>query len=593
VHYDLGILFYGCGCATYQHLNLLQERCFGTFVPFIFTAKTHKEFDLTMNLKVIPIGGHGEIGKNMSLFQYGSDAILIDAGLMFPENDMLGIDYIIPDYRHIANLNLRIHGIVITHGHEDHIGAIIHAAAAFASTPIYATPLTMGLIEVKLKQARLLDQTKLSTFRAGDVLKLGPFEVETFHVCHSIPDCVGLGINTPVGLFVHSGDFKIDHTPVDGKPTDFAKLAEFSKRGVVALFSDSTNAEKPGWTPSEAVIDNAFDRVFADAPGRIIVATFASLISRIQQVAWAANRYQRRLAIGGHTMLDNARMAMRLGYLNIPQEMMMALDDVRSQPANKTVIMVTGAQGEPSAVLSRLANGKYNVFNVEPDDTIVLSSHPIPGNEESVSRTINRLIQRGANVVYDPIEQVHVSGHASQEEQKLLLNMVRPKNFVPVHGELRQLTQHSRLAQELGIPYENIAVVENGSTINFDAKGKMSIGERIPGGYVFVDGSRVGDVGPTVMKEREILARDGIVVVSALYDRARKQFINEPHLTTKGFVHEPQAKDILDGARQLVRKIVVQNSNGRLNEELYDALGKYFNTETRSRPQVFVSVNEI
>ncbi|MCC7206885.1 MAG: ribonuclease J, partial [Anaerolineae bacterium] len=408
-------------------------------------------------LRVIPIGGLGEIGKNMMVIQYGDDALIVDTGLMFPENDMLGIDYIIPDFRYLLQQqNLKLHAIIITHGHEDHTGAIAHVVAALPA-PVYATPLTRGLLEVKLKQARRLDQVDMRTFRAGETIALGPFKVETFHVCHSIPDGVGLGITTPVGLIVHSGDFKFDHTPVDNQPPDFAKLAEFSARGVLALFADSTNADRPGWTPSESVIDEAFDRVFRDAHGRIIVSTFASLISRIQQVACAAQKHGRRMAVAGTSMSENIRMAVNMGYLDLPPDLLMSVDEARRMNPREVVIMVTGTQGEPSSVLSRLATGSHGQLAIDPGDTVILSAHPIPGNEEMVHRTINRLFQRGANVIYDPIEQVHVSGHASQEELKLLISLVRPRYFIPIHGELRHLKQHALLAQELGVPRERTA----------------------------------------------------------------------------------------------------------------------------------------
>src|SRR5689334_3431258 len=339
------------------------------------------------SLQIIPLGGLGEVGKNMMAFQYGTEAIIIDTGIMFPENDMLGIDYIIPDFKFLTQReDFHVRAIIVTHGHEDHTGAIQHVAAAF-SAPIYATPLTRGLLEVKLKQAKLLDQMQMVTFRAGDRLELGPFTVEAFHVCHSIPDGVGLGITTPVGLVVHSGDFKFDHTPVDNWPPDFAKLAEFSARGVLALLSDSTNADRPGWTPSEAVIDEAFDRVFRAAPGRIIVATFASLISRIQQVATAAERYQRKLAIAGHTMSENIKMAVNLGYLELSPDLMISLDEAVRRDPCEVVIMATGTQGEPSAVLGRLATGQHHQLSIQPGDTVIMSAHPIPGNEEGVHRT--------------------------------------------------------------------------------------------------------------------------------------------------------------------------------------------------------------
>ncbi|MBE2195360.1 MAG: ribonuclease J [Anaerolinea sp.] len=547
----------------------------------------------TNRLTVIPIGGLGEVGKNMMAFIYGNEAIIVDAGMMFPENDMPGIDYIIPDFRFLSQQSdLKVHAIIITHGHEDHTGAISHVVQAFPA-PIYATPLTCGLLEVKLKRDRRFDSSNLIRFEAGDVLKLGPFTVDTFHVCHSIPDCVGLGIDTPVGLVVHTGDFKIDHTPVDNWPTDFAKLAEFSRRGVLALFSDSTNAERPGWTPSESVIDAAFDRVFSKAQGRIIISTFASLISRIQQVAWAAQRFDRKMAIAGTSMSENVRMARNLGYLEIPPEMLISTDEAKNLPPEKVVIIATGTQGEPSSVLSRLAHGRHPVFSIDEGDTVIISAHPIPGNEEMVSRTINRLIQRGAAVIYEPIEQVHVSGHASQEEQKLMINLVRPKYFVPIHGELRQLTQHAALAERLGIPHENIAVVENGTTLTFTSEGQMKVGERKPGGYVFVDGARVGDVGPAIMRDREILARDGVVVVNVVYQKSRGVFLTEPEIITRGFIFQPDSAALLDEARQIVRKVVKQNANGNTVSLVQEALSKLFASQTGRHPVVFAFVNEV
>ncbi len=546
-------------------------------------------------LMIIPLGGLGEIGKNMMAIQYGTDAIVIDTGIMFPANDMLGIDYIIPDYQYLlGRQDLNVLGIIVTHGHEDHTGAIQHVAASL-SAPIYATPLTRGLLELKLRQARLMDQVEMVTFKAGDMLELGPFTVETFHVCHSIPDGVGLGINTPAGLIVHSGDFKFDYTPVDHWPPDFAKLAEFSKRGVLALLSDSTNADRPGWTPSEAVIDDAFDRVFRDAPGRIIVATFASLISRIQQVAWAAQHHNRKIAIAGHTMTENVRMAMNLGYLDLPSDLLITLEEATKRNPHEVVIMATGTQGEPSAVLGRLSTGRHHQLGVQPDDTVIMSAHPIPGNEELVHRIINRLFQRGARVIYDPIAAVHVSGHASQEEQKLLISMVRPKYFIPIHGELRHLKQHALLAEEIGIPRENIAVVENGTILCFDEMGQMTIGERVPGGYVFVDGSGVGDVGPAVMRDREILARDGIVIVNVLVSRQSHEVIGEPQIVSRGFVFMPEAEELMENARQTIRRTINQNpgANGSTQELVQEALSKMFYNETKRRPMVFAFINEI
>jgi ribonuclease J len=546
-------------------------------------------------LKIIPLGGLGEIGKNMMAFQYENDAIIIDTGIMFPANDMLGIDYIIPDFKYLSGIpDLNVRAIVVTHGHEDHTGAIQHVAAAF-SAPIYATPLTRGLLEVKLRQARLTDQVEMVTFRAGDSLELGPFTVETFHVCHSIPDGVGLGINTPVGLIVHSGDFKFDHTPVDNWPPDFAKLAQFSARGVLALLSDSTNADQPGWTPSETVIDEAFDRVFRQAPGRIIVATFASLISRIQQVAWAAQRYNRKMAVAGHTMQENIRMAINLGYLELPTDLIITIDEAKKREPKEVVILATGTQGEPSAVLGRLATGRHHQLAVQTGDTVIMSAHPIPGNEELVHRIINRLFQRGAQVIYDPIEPVHVSGHASQEEQKLLISLVRPKYFIPIHGELRHLKQHALLAEEIGISPENIAVVENGTILCFDEHGTLTLGERVPGGYVFVDGAGVGDIGPAVMRDREILARDGIVIVNAKVNRTTRELLGEPEIVSRGFVFLPDAEELMENARQTIKRTISQNpaANGSTQQFVQEALSKMFYNETKRRPMVFAFINEV
>src|SRR5215813_1973454 len=410
-------------------------------------------------LKIIPLGGLGEVGKNMTAYEFNHEILIVDAGIMFPHNDMIGIDYIIPDYQYLLDKASKVVGIVITHGHEDHIGAIHHVLNDIP-VPVYATPLTIGLIEVKLVRNNAASKAMLNKVEAGTSIELGPFKVEFFHICHSIPDSVGLGITTPAGLVVHMSDFKFDHTPVDGWPTDYAKLAEFSRRGVMALLSDSTNADKAGWTPSEAVIDPAFDDVFREAPGRILVATFASLISRIQQVLNAAFRQGRKMALVGTSMVENAKMAQKLGYLNVPDGMIVPIDEALRATPSKVVIMTTGTQGEPSSILGRLSEARNRQFDLIANDTIVLSSHPIPGNEEMVHRTINRLLQRGARVIYDPIAPVHVSGHASAEEMKLLIHLVKPRNFIPIHGELRHLTQHAAIARQMGIPSENIAVVE-------------------------------------------------------------------------------------------------------------------------------------
>lgn len=548
---------------------------------------------MSQKLRLIPIGGLGEIGKNMLYVECGNNAIIVDAGLMFPENDMLGIDYIIPDFRSLIEKKEIVRGIVITHGHEDHIGAIKHVVGDF-DAPIYATPLTRGLIEVKLREAKLYDKVTLNTVHAGDRVNIGPFAVELFHVCHSIPDCVGLGITTPAGLIVHTGDFKFDHTPVDGWPTDYAKLAEFAGRGVLALLSDSTNADQAGWTPSEAVIDPAFDAVFREAPGRIIIGTFASLISRIQQVANAAVRHGRKMALVGTSMVENSKIAQKLGYLEVPDGLIISTDEALKMPAKKVVIMTTGTQGEPSSILSRLSNGRNRQFDLQLNDTVVFSSHPIPGNEEGVNRTINKLLQRGARVIYDPIAPVHVSGHASAEEMKLMMHLVKPKYFMPVHGELHHLHQHAALAREVGIPTENIAIVENGTVVEF-LNSEMTIGDRIPGGYVFVDGTGVGDIGPSVMRERETLAESGMVIVNVQMSR-NGQLLGKPEIISRGFVFVRDETEMFEAAQAQIGKAATSlngaNTPQALKEKIESTLAEFFYSETKRRPMIFALVNQ-
>jgi ribonuclease J len=539
--------------------------------------------------RIIPLGGLGEVGKNMMAYEYGDNLLVVDAGLMFPDNDMLGIDYIIPDFQYLLANRQKVRGIVVTHGHEDHTGAIKHLLDQL-QVPIYTTPLTRGLLEVKLSRGGQLGQSKLNTVRAGDTVEIGPFQVEFFHVCHSIPDGVGLGITTPAGLVVHTGDYKFDHTPVDNWPTDYAKLAEFAGRGVLALLADSTNADKPGWTPSERVIDAAFDQVFREAPGRIIVASFASLISRMQQVANAALNNGRRLAFAGSSMVENARIARKLGYLDIPDDLQVTLEQALRMSPKEIILMTTGTQGEPTSIMGRLSTGTNRQFDIIPGDTIVLSSHPIPGNEEGVNRTINRLFRRGANVIYESIAPVHVSGHARQEEMKLLLHLVKPKYFIPIHGELRHLRQHAALARQVGVPEENIAVIENGQVVEIQ-NGIMRIAERIPGGYVFVDGSSVGEIGPSVVREREILARDGFVLVNLTLDRTTCRLVEEPEIITRGFVHAPEADELFDATRRMVSQAVDCSSNGRLQQDLVETLKSFFYTKTKRRPMVFVTLS--
>jgi len=541
-------------------------------------------------LKIIPLGGLGEVGKNMTAYEFGGDILIVDAGIMFPENDMLGIDYIIPDFDYLLDKVSRVRGLVITHGHEDHIGAVRHVLEQIP-VPVFATPLTLGLIEGKLARNAYANKVDLRRIQAGEKIQIGKFQVETFHVTHSIPDAVSLAITTGAGLVIHMSDFKLDHTPVDGWPTDYAKLAEFSQRGVDLLLSDSTNSERQGWTQSEKVIGPAFDQVIANASGRVIIATFASLISRIQQVADSTIKSKRKLAFAGISMVENAKIARNLGYLSIPDEAIVPIDQALNLPDDKVIIMCTGSQGEPSSIIGRLSTGSNRQFDIKPGDTVVLSSHPIPGNEETVSRAINRIMRLGATVIYDAIAPIHVSGHASQEEQKLLINLVRPKHFLPIHGELRHLKRHAWLAEQVGIPGENIIIVENGQTVEL-ADGKLTLGERIPGGYVFVDGESIGDIDDDVMKEREQLARNGIVIIDLNVDKVQGRLIHEPEVLTRGFLSPEDAERLIPEIRK--RVLTVVNSGGLDREkDIASAVKSYLFEQTKRKPMVFITMSKI
>jgi ribonuclease J len=555
----------------------------------------HKSKGLLMSnkqdkLRIIPIGGLGEVGKNMMAYEYDGHILVVDAGLMFPDNDMLGVDYIIPDFKYLSDRSSQVSGIVITHGHEDHIGAIQHLLGV-VQAPIYATPLTRGLIEGKLARNGMSGRANLNTIQAGDNFRVGPFQVEPFHVCHSIPDAVGLGITTPVGLVVHSGDYKFDQTPVDNWPTDFAKLAEFSARGVDILLADSTNSERMGWTPSERVIGPALDDVLRNASGRVIIATFASLIARMQQVADATARHNRKLAFVGMSMVDNVKIAQKMGYLELPENTMVSLDEALHLPKKEVVLMCTGSQGEPTSIIGRLSTGSNRQFDIVSGDTIVISSHPIPGNEEAINKTINRLLRRGADVVYEALSAVHVSGHASSEEMKLLLNLVKPKYFMPIHGELHQLKRHAALGRQVGIPNENIVIVENGQVVEL-VDGKLKLGERNPGNYVFVEGDSVGDIDQDVMREREQLARAGILLINVSVDKYSSRLLKEPEVITRGFLSPEDAEMIIPTVRKKVTDLV--NAAGLDDEKLIsDAVRSLLRSQTGRRPIIFVAVTKV
>jgi ribonuclease J len=545
-------------------------------------------------LKIIPLGGAGEIGKNMTLVEYDGAILVIDAGLMFPESDMLGVDIVIPDITYLLERREQVRGIIITHGHEDHIGALPHILPRL-NVPVYATTLTRGLIEVKLKQHKLLKDATLHTIQMRDTLPLDPFIVDTFHVSHSVPDGIGLAITTPAGIIVHSGDFKFDPSPVDGQLTDFATLAQVGARGVLALLSDSTNADSPGHTPSESTIYDSFTRVFALAEGRIIVATFASNISRIQQIIDVALQFNRKLVIIGKSMQENVKMAIALGYMRVPDGAIIRADQMHQYEKNQIVIACTGGQGEPTSALVRMANRDHKQVTLTAGDSVILSATPIPGNEEMINRTLNNLFRAGAYVYYDELMHVHVSGHASQEEQKLMLNLVRPKYFIPLHGEYRHLVLHARLAQSIGVPAANTFVIENGAVVEFDAEGNARVAHAsVPASDVLVDGIGIGDVGTTVLRERHHLSEDGFLVALVTIDAHTGEVVFGPEIITHGFVYTQASEDLMAGAKAAIAATLQKGGRGAsLSTTLKDMLSKYLYQHTHRRPMVIPVVTEL
>ena len=540
-------------------------------------------------LKIIPLGGLSEIGKNMMVMEYENDIIVIDAGLMFPDEEMLGVDLVIPDISYLLEKRERIRGIIITHGHEDHIGALPYLLPQL-NVPVYSTKLTQGLISVKLKERKALSEAKLKVIFPGSGITLGRFNIEFFPVCHSIPDSVGLIINTPVGTVVHSGDFKLDYTPVSGKPTDLSRLAQLGAQGVLLLLSDSTYAELPGYTPSERVVGENLDHIMADAPGRVIVTTFSSLVSRIQQVIDSAAKHQRRVFIVGRSMSDTVRMALELGYLNAPNGILARLDELKGMPHNKIVFITTGSQGEPTSALVRMANRDHRQVHIVRGDTVVISATPVPGNEGLVNRTVDNLFKQGAQVLYSKVAQVHVHGHASQEELKLLLNLVKPKFFMPIHGEYRHLSLHAKLAQSVGIPKDNTFILEDGNVLEISPQAGRITG-KVTSSNVYVDGLSVGDIGSVVLRNRRMLSRDGIVVVIIAVNKQTGKLIGRPDIVSRGFVDTRESKDMLDESRDLVAR-TLDHSGDRpaewsfINTKVRDTLNKFYYEQTKRRPMI-------
>lgn len=547
-------------------------------------------------LRIIPLGGLGEIGKNMMAVEYANDIIIIDAGLMFPTEEMLGVDLVIPDISYLLEKREKLRGIVITHGHEDHIGALPYILPQL-DLPVYGTKLTLGLVSVKLKEHRYAKKANLKTIQTGVKFSMGNFKIEPFSVCHSIPDAIGLIIHTPIGIVVHSGDFKIDYTPVDGKATDLAKLAQLGTEGTLLLLADSTYAELPGYTPSESVVGETLERIIAEAPGRVIIATFSSLISRIQQVIDAAAKHQKHVFIIGRSMKDTVRMASELGYLNMPPGVLHQFDELHRFPHTKVILLTTGSQGEPTSALVRIAHRDNSQVRIIPGDTVVISATPVPGNEELVNQTVDTLFRQGAEVIYQKLAQVHVHGHGSQEELKLLLNLVKPKFFVPIHGEYRHLSLHAKLAKTMGMPETNVFVMESGTILELDRdKGKIT--GKVPSNAVYVDGLVMGDLANVILRERKLLSRDGIVVVIIAIDRNRSKIIGRPSIVSRGFVDTKEAESILEQGRDLVAQ-ALDHSSGRLleasfiNTRVKDTLSKFFYEQTRRRPMILTTTLEV
>jgi ribonuclease J len=542
-------------------------------------------------LRIIPLGGLGEIGRNMMVIEYDEEIIVIDAGLMFPENDMLGVDIIIPDMSYLVERADRVRAIIITHGHEDHVGALPYLLN-HVRAPIYGTRLTLGLVEVKLREARIKD-AELHAIAPGDTLALDPFCIEFFHVSHSIPDGIGMGIETPAGLIVHSGDFKFDHAPADGQRADFAKLAELGGRGVLLLLSDSTNAETPGYTPSEQSISEVLSRVFASAKGRIIVATFASNISRIQQIADIAQRHGRKVALVGRSMVGNARIARELGYLNVPDDLLITVDQINQLPNDQVTLICTGSQGEPTSVLVRMGQHNPRAVSVVPGDTVIVSATPIPGNEEFVHRTLDNLFRLGADVYYDEVLDVHVSGHASQEEQKLLINLIRPKYFVPIHGEYRHLVLHSKLAQQCGVAPENVIIIESGDVLEIDEFGAEVV-DQVSANRIFVDGHGVGDIEMSVIEDRRMLAHSGFLVAVVALDKYTGSVMGEPQISSRGFISETESVDLLAKLRQEASRVAgLGGSRSEIVDRLKGALSRLAFEETGRRPIIVPVVTKL
>lgn len=542
-------------------------------------------------LKIIPLGGIDEIGKNITAYEYGNDIMIVDCGMSFPDEDMPGIDIVIPDFTYLQQNADKIRGLVVTHGHEDHIGAIPYLLKNI-NVPIYGTPLTLGLIEGKLREHRLLSSAKLKRVHPGDVIQLGVFKVEFIHVNHSIPDAVAVAITSPAGTVVQTGDFKIDTTPTDGEMIDLARLGELGKEGVLALLSDSTNADRPGYTPSERIVGESFSNIFKNADGkRIIVATFSSNINRMQQIIDQAVACGRKVAISGRSMLNAVSVATELGYLNVPDGVMIDIEAIKKCDPGRLVIITTGSQGEPMSALHRMAFNNHRFVSIHPGDFIIISANPIPGNEKPVDKIINELLKLGAEVLYEKMYDVHVSGHACREEQKIILGLVKPKFFIPVHGERKHLFKHAESARTMGITDDRILIPKNGGVIEIGPDG-MKETDTVQAGRIMVDGLGVGDVGSIVLRDRKHLSEDGVVVIALTLDEMSREVVSGPEVITRGFVYVKEAERLISGANEVACDILeqcyLQNVRdwNNIKNRLRDGVSKYFSETTGRSPMI-------
>ena len=549
------------------------------------------------NLKIIPLGGLLEIGKNITVIEYEDDIIIVDCGLGFPEDDMLGVDLVIPDITYLEKNKDKIRGLVITHGHEDHIGGIPYLLKQI-NVPIYATKLTAGLISNKLEEHNLLRSTRLKEVRPGQTITLGSMKVEFIRITHSIPDACALAIHTPVGTIVHTGDFKIDYTPIDGEIIDLGRLAALGNKGVLALMSDSTNAERKGYTMSESTVGDILDKLFVNCTKRIVVATFSSNVHRVQQIVNSAVKYKRKVAVCGRSMCNMIETARKFGYIKVPDNVFIDIDSIKSYPDDSLVIITTGSQGEPMSALTRMASGEHRKVQITPNDLIIISANPIPGNEKYISKVIDDLMSIGAEVIYNALQDIHVSGHACQEEQKLMLTLVKPKFFIPVHGEYRQLIAHAETAKLLGIPHENIFLTENGKVLELNENEAKFTGH-VTSGKVLVDGLGVGDVGNIVLKDRQKLSQDGLIVVVITMDSRSGKIVSGPDVISRGFVYVRESENLMEEIKHLLREELSKCEEKHITDwatlklVVREELGNYIYKKTKREPMLIPIIMEV